>query len=154
MGTMPALELDDGNVVAESAAICQRFEALHPEPSMFGCTPLERAQIEMWDQRMELSVAHPVMHAFQHTNPISQGRLTQVKDWGKLSAQTVRGHMVWLDGEWGVCDYVVGDRYTVTDITLQCALIVAKAIGLCFEGEHANLADWFGRVTLRPSASA
>ncbi len=33
---VPALELDDGTILTESIAICRYFEALHPEPALFG----------------------------------------------------------------------------------------------------------------------
>ena len=38
---LPVLELDDGTVLTESIAICRYFEALHPEPALFGPTALE-----------------------------------------------------------------------------------------------------------------
>ena len=36
MQRMPALELDDGTVISESIAICRYFEALQPQPPLFG----------------------------------------------------------------------------------------------------------------------
>ena len=41
---VPALVLDDGTVLTESIAICRYFEALHPEPPLFGTGALETAQ--------------------------------------------------------------------------------------------------------------
>jgi len=49
---IPALELDDGTVIGESIAICRYIEELHPEPNLFGATPLERATVEMWQRRV------------------------------------------------------------------------------------------------------
>ena len=48
---MPALVLDDGTIISESIAICRYFEALHPEPPLFGTGPREAAVIEMWERR-------------------------------------------------------------------------------------------------------
>ncbi|OYY11059.1 MAG: glutathione S-transferase, partial [Rhizobiales bacterium 35-68-8] len=45
---VPVLVLDDGTVIAESMAICRYFEALHPEPNLFGRTPSEIALVDMW----------------------------------------------------------------------------------------------------------
>src|SRR3546814_9625145 len=39
-GAVPALELDDGEVICESAAICRYFEALQPDPPLFGRSPV------------------------------------------------------------------------------------------------------------------
>ncbi len=33
---MPALVLDDGTIITESIAICRYFEAVQPEPALFG----------------------------------------------------------------------------------------------------------------------
>ena len=49
-GQTPALQLDDGTVIAESIAVCRYLEALHPEPSLFGATPAALGTIEMWDR--------------------------------------------------------------------------------------------------------
>jgi glutathione S-transferase len=43
MQRVPALVLDDGTVIAESIAICRYFEALNPEPPLFGRGALESA---------------------------------------------------------------------------------------------------------------
>src|SRR5713226_3423593 len=56
LGGIPVLELDDGKCLAESVAICRYFEELHPEPALFGTGAIERATIEMWNRRMELSL--------------------------------------------------------------------------------------------------
>ena len=39
---LPVLVLDDGSALTESVAICRYFEALQPEPCLFGETPLEQ----------------------------------------------------------------------------------------------------------------
>ena len=54
MQRVPALVLDDGTMIAESIAICRYFEALHPEPALFGRGALEKAHVEMWHRRLEL----------------------------------------------------------------------------------------------------
>ena len=48
---VPVLVLDDGTVIAESIAICRYFEALQPDPPLFGRGALEVALVEMWNRR-------------------------------------------------------------------------------------------------------
>ena len=45
MRRVPALALDDGTVITESVAICRYFEALHPDPPLFGRGPLAGALV-------------------------------------------------------------------------------------------------------------
>ncbi len=52
---MPALVLDDGTVISESIAICRYFEALQPQPPLFGTGAKEIAIVEMWNRRCELT---------------------------------------------------------------------------------------------------
>ena len=66
---IPALELDDGTVIGESIAICRYIEELHPEPNLFGATPLERATVEMWQRRVEWHLLLPIAQVFRHTHP-------------------------------------------------------------------------------------
>lgn len=159
MGKLPVLELDDGTILTESIAICRYIESLHPEPNMFGTTPLETAQIEMWARRAELEIGVQVMSVFSNLNPIWVGRITQVKESGELAREKLLQRMAWLDEELGsrapeARKFLVAGRYTIADIILQCALIVAKACKVRIPEEHAHLTEWFTSVTSRPTARA
>lgn len=51
-GKVPVLELDDGCVLIESAAIIEYLEELHPDPPMIGTDdPVERARVRA-DERI------------------------------------------------------------------------------------------------------
>src|SRR4051794_10644735 len=65
----PALELDDGTVIAESIAICRYFEELHPDPPLFGVGALERARVEMWQRRLEFGLLGTVAAGFPPPPP-------------------------------------------------------------------------------------
>lgn len=60
LGQVPTLELDDGTCISETVAICRYFDEIHPEPPMFGRTPVEKAQVDMWIRRVEFTVMSPV----------------------------------------------------------------------------------------------
>ena len=60
IGTLPVLELEDGRCISESIAICRYFEELHPHPTLFGSTPQERADVEMWTRRVEHYLYLPI----------------------------------------------------------------------------------------------
>jgi len=159
MGQLPVLELDDRTIITESIAICRYIEAQHPQPNMFGTTPLETAQIEMWARRAELEFGMRVMHVFENLHPFWVGRITQVKDFGELAREKLLQRMAWLDSELGKRppeqrDFLVAGRYTIADIILQCALIVAKACQVRIPEQQTHLSQWFASVTSRPSARA
>jgi glutathione S-transferase len=59
MQRLPVLELDDGTRIAESIAICRYFEALQPDPPLFGQGALEIARVEMWNRQIEWTCWQP-----------------------------------------------------------------------------------------------
>ena len=59
-----------------------------------------------------------------------------------------------LDGELASRPYIAGDRYTVADITAQCAVLVGKNTGAPLPDDLANLGAWWQRVSGRPTARA
>ncbi len=154
LGKMPVLELDDGICITESAAICRYLDEIHAEPPLLGRTPLERAQVEMWNRRMELEILVPLMQVFSHTHEMWKGVLTQVPEWGEVCRVNALARLDWLDGEIAGRDYIVNDTYTVADITLQCALVLGKAVGVRAPENLSNVGAWFERAAGRPTARA
>ena len=159
MGKLPVLELDDGTVLTESIAICRYIEAQHPQPNMFGTTPLETARIEMWTRRAEMEIGVLVMQVFENLHPFWAGRITQVKEYGELAREKLLQRMAWLNEELGSRapderEFLVAGRYTIADIVLQCALIVAKACEVRIAEDQVHLGKWFASVTSRPTARA
>jgi len=152
---VPALVLDDGTVITESIAICRYFEESVPEPPMFGRSVLERAQVEMWNRRMELELLLPVIDAFVHTHPFWIGKRRQVREWGDARREQVITRMRWLDSELKDREFIGIDRYNVADITAQVALLTARGVAkLPIPEDHENLSRWWADVTKRPTARA
>ena len=79
---IPALVLDDGQVILETTAICRYLECLYPEPNMFGKDPMEIAQIEMWYSRVSFELMLPLMHGFRHTHPHMSALENQNNEFG------------------------------------------------------------------------
>ena len=154
MGTMPVLELDDGTHLAESIAICRYIEELHPSPPLFGASPIERARVEMWNRRMELEIMRPLQDAFLHLSPFWVGKRPQVAEYGRLQQAYARERMTWLDSDLAKRTFIVGDTYTVADITAQCGLLLGKNTGTPIPDECKHLRRWFDQVSARPTARA
>lgn len=154
LGTMPVLELDDGTLIAESMAICRYLDELHPEPNLLGSTALERAMIEMWNRRVELELLKPLSDQFRHLSPFWAGRVEQIPVWGEAARKRAFETMAWLDRELATRNFIAGDRYTVADITAQCALLLGKNTGAPIPPDLVNLSRWFAEVSQRPTARA
>ena len=122
------LELDDGTVLCESIAICRYFEEMVPEPPLFGRSTLERAQVEMWNRRMEHELLLPVIDVFVHTHPFWVGKREQLPVWGEAQRKVLVERMRWLDSELEGRAFIGIDRYNMADITAQVALLTARGV--------------------------
>jgi glutathione S-transferase len=155
MQRVPALVLDDGTVITESIAICRYFEALQPEPPLFGTSPLDIALIEMWQRRIELHLLFHVSMVFRHLHPaMKQMEVPQVPDWGEANKPRVFAFLHFLDGELKKRDYVAGHDFSVADITAMIAVDFMRVTKLAVPETLTQLKAWYAKVSSRPSAAA
>lgn len=155
LGQVPALELDDGDVITETTAICRYLDALNPEPPLFGVDALSAAKVDMWMRRVEFQLTVPVGMFWRHAHPLTAALLTQFKDFGQSNAETYANAQRWLDRE--LADgrtFLVGETYTMADICALSTVDFAKWIGLPIQDNLSNLQRWHERVSARPSAGA
>lgn len=152
---VPVLELDNGEYLSESTAICHYLEALHPEPNLCGKTPLEAAQIEMWDRQMELDLFFLLGMTFRNTTPIFKGRMPQVAEWAEVCRKGAIKKINSLNDHLGDSAYIAGERFTIADITAYIALdFFMPHIGLQIENSQQHLRAWFDKIAQRSSAKA
>ncbi len=154
LGGVPVLQLDDGTCIAESVAICRYFEETHPEPPLMGTDAVDRALVEMWQRRMELEVAIPIMQCFRNTHDFFKGRIPQVAEYGEVCRHSATKRLEWLDGELADRPFVAGERYTIADITALVGIDFGRVVGIRIAPEHKNLQRWHEAVSSRPSAKA
>jgi glutathione S-transferase len=151
----PALALNDGTVITESIAICRYFEELHPEPPLFGTSPLERGLVEMWQRRLEFGLLGPIAAAFRHLHPaMAQMEVPQVPAWGESNKPKVLEFIGFLDRHLADHEFVSGQRFTVADITGLVAIDFMKPARLALPEEAANVRRWHAALAARPSATA
>jgi glutathione S-transferase len=152
---LPVLELDDGTILTESIAICRYFEALHPEPALFGKAALEIATIEMWQRRMELNLLASVAAVFRHTHPAMLAwEVPQVKEWGEANRSKAIDFLAILDRELAGHEFAAGDAFSVADITGMIAVDFMKPAKLPVPEEMTNVRRWHSALAARPSALA
>jgi glutathione S-transferase len=152
---VPALVLDDGTVITESIAICRYFEALQPEPALFGRDALETARVEMWNRRLELHLLFPISHVFRNTHPAMKAmEVPQVPAWAEANKPRILEFIGIVDRELEGRPFISGDNFTVADITGFISLDFMKPAKLAVPDELKNLKRWHADLAARPSASA
>ena len=152
---LPVLELDDGTILTESVAICRYFEELQPEPALFGQGALGRAQVEMWQRRMEFNLMMPVAQAFRHIHPaMKEWEVPQVPEWGEANKPKAVEFLRILDRELADREFAAGDAYSIADITGMIAIDFMKPARIQVPEDCANVLRWYKAVSSRPSAGA
>jgi glutathione S-transferase len=152
---MPALELDDGTVITESIAICRYFEALQPEPPLFGRGAKEIALVEMWNRRCELNLFFGVAQVFRHTHPaMKELEVPQVPDWAEANRPRIADFLKILDDQLKDNAYIAGAHYSVADITAICAVDFMKPARVAMPEGLSHVQRWREVVSARPSAKA
>ncbi len=155
LGLTPVLELDDGTTLSESVAICRYLDELHPDPPLFGTTPLERAQVAMWNRRVELELMDTVGHIAQHTFEFFATRRIQVPAFAEAEREMTARKLAWLDGEFADGrPFAAGDTFTMADITGMCAAMVIGLLEIPVSAELKHVNGWFDRLRARPSWDA
>ncbi len=149
---LPLLKLPDGTVLTESIAICRYFEALFPEPNLFGIGAKEMAQIEMWQRRIELEFVFRVAQAFRHTHrAMADWEVPQVPEWGEANRPKAIKFAQLLNQRLAEYAYVCGDRFTVADITAIIGLDLSKPAKIIYPEEFEHLNGWADRIRQRKS---
>jgi glutathione S-transferase len=151
----PVLVVDDGTIIAETIAICRYFEELFPDPPLFGTGALSRAQVEMWQRRIELGLFNAVAAVFRHLHPaMSEMEQPQVREWGEANKLKVFKFLKVLDDHLSRHQFVCGDSFTVADITGMVSIDFMKPAKLVVPDDLVHVRRWYEAVKARPSSTA
>ena len=143
-GRIPALELEDGTVLAESAAI---LFYLAEGTSFLPESRLERAQVLQWlffeqySHEPFIAVARFILHVLPEDNP-RRAELPRLEKGGHAALgvmeQRLEGH-----------PFLVAGRYTIADIALYAYTHVADEGGFDL-APYPAVRAWLDRVAAQP----
>lgn len=156
-GKVPVLELDDGSCIAESVAICRYFEALQPQPALFGETAADIARIDMVNRQLEFELLAPVGQAWVNGPVVARAMpdREQIPAAKVVGEKAARSFYRRLDAALADQAYMAGDTYSVADITALCVIDFAAAlVDLKPDPALQHLWRWHETVSGRPSAAA
>jgi len=154
-GQLPALELDNGTVIAETVVICDYLEELHPEPALIGKTLEERAETRMWNRRVEQKITENIYNGFRFAEGLQlfENRMRCLPEAAAGLKAIAQDGLSWLDEQMKDKEFICGDRLTVADLVLYCCTDFASGVGQSIDTELKNVSSWFSRVDGRPSAA-
>jgi glutathione S-transferase len=138
LGRVPALELEDGSFVFESAAICLALADLHPDANLI--PPLgtsERARAYQWVLFAVAELEGPLYRWIREsTDETAHERFAQ-------AATAIEGEL----GRRG--DWLLGERFSVAD--LMCASVLGAAQSRGLLAPWPGLEAYLARAEARPA---
>ena len=159
--TVPALQLDDGTVLPDNAAIAAWAEAAQPEPALMGRTPLEKAEIASWNSRTEFEGLLAIAEALRNSAPAMKGRaltgpapVDQIPELAQRGLARAQRFFDVLDAHLAERDFIVTDRFSIADITAVVMVDFARVVRLKPTETHPNIRRWREALASRPSLSA
>lgn len=151
--TLPALVLDDGTVLTQVIGICTYLEAIYPDKPLLGTTPLEKALVSSWDQKIYSMLFMAIAEALRNSSPGMKGRaLPGPLDVEQIPELAERGKFR-LNWAWGELDreladrkWIAGDNFSFADIDMAVCAGFSGWVK-CSPGEDlANLQAYLARV--------
>ena len=156
--TVPALQLEDGAVLTDNAAIAAWAEAAHPNPPLFGTTPLDKAEIASWNSKIELECLAAIAEAMRNTAPAMKDRAlpgpvgyAQIPELGARGLARLIDFLTRFDAHLADRDYVARSGFSIADITAGVATDFARVLKLDASENRPNVAAWRARLAERAS---
>ena len=151
LGQVPALVLEDGEVLTESRTICDYLDAVSGRPLLFGDSPLERARIGMWDRRAEMGLFNPAVDYGHHTHPMFAGRLAQFPDWASTLVPRAEAVLDLVTEQLGRSKFVAGDDLSAADFTAALGYFLFVGFGAIEPRGDDPLRRWAETMVARDS---
>lgn len=140
-GYVPALVLDNGKVLTEGAAIVQYIADLKPESGLAPANGSEaRYELQSWLSFISTELHKPFGSLF---NP------AQSADWKAAAQALLSKRLDWLATQLGEREFLLGDRFTVTDGYLFTVLGWANLVGFSLDA-WPSLQAYRTRIGARP----
>ena len=147
-GTVPAIELDDGRVLAESNAILMYLA--HGTPYLPDDL-FERAKVSQWlcfeQERIESQVG--ALRHWRLTGKLARRPQVLVE----LKRAAGRNALEILEREFAMRDFIAGERYGIADIALFAYASRAEEADFDLQ-PYPHLRAWIARVQSQPGFGA
>ena len=160
-GEVPTLQLDDGSCISQTNAICRYLEDIFPDTPLFGRTPLERAQVESQNHFIHMNGILAGTEAFRNSSPNFSNRAisgphayAQIPELAERGLKRIDNLFTDLDKHFASQQYLVGDYFSVADITAFSTIGFTRWVNKSIPSHCAHLQRWYDEVASRPSSKA
>ena len=144
--TVPALVLDNGEVLSDAISICLYIDELYPDKPLFGRNSVEKSQIVGWDHKIFTDGLIAIAEIYRNSVPFFEGRgLSGMQGIEQIPALIERGKIRLqhffnsMERALTNRDYLVGSRLSFADIDLLVVCDFAQWVELGIPDECTYL---------------
>jgi glutathione S-transferase len=138
---VPALQLDNGEVLTEGAVIVQYLADQKPDAGMIPTAgSMERYRLQEWLNFIATEIHKGFSPLFNPNAP------KEIRDAGM---ERLSGRLTWLENALGKKPYLMGDKMTVADAYLFTCLRWSARTNVDL-GKWPGIRDFMGRMNARP----
>jgi glutathione S-transferase len=152
-GEVPVLALSSGPALADSRAITEYLDEVHPEPPLFGQTPVARAEarrlVAWFDEKFFAEVGVYLIYEKITKRLLAHGE----PDSHSVRAghANIHQHLKYLTWLTESRRWLAGDNFSIADITAAAHLSCVDYLGDVPWAEFPEAKDWYARIKSRPS---
>ena len=151
-GKVPVLKVD-GRFMAESAAICEWIEEMHPTPSLMPATPDERAEVRRlvcwFDDKFHSEVTTNLLGERVNKKLMKQG-YPESKNI-KAGSQKIKFHLDYMAWLLDHRRWLAGNAMTLADFAAAAHLSSLDYISDVDWNRSENVKDWYAKIKSRPA---
>jgi glutathione S-transferase len=150
---VPVLEDEDGEVVADSYAICEYLEERYPEPALIGATLAERAEtrrLAAWfDDKFHGEVTSPLINEKVFKKFMQMGEPSS--EAIRAACENVHGHLDYIAYLAEQRNWLAGESVSLADLAAGAHLSCVDYLGHVPWDKHPGAKTWYARLKSRPS---
>lgn len=152
LGRVPALILDDGFCVFDSAVITDYADTIGDAPALIPRDPRARLRVKRWEALADGIMDSAVIVRTESQRPEPQQNLAALE----LHNAAISRALEHASATLGANPWCDGDALTLADLALVSALIYLnlRQPGRDWRSAYPNLGAWFERISARPSVAA
>jgi glutathione S-transferase len=154
LGRIPAMEDESGRPLADSSIIAEYLEERFPKPALLPADPYDRARVRWFDEYADGGMAPNLTGKIFFQRVISAKLLRNAIDEKIVSSGLAEmpRFLAYLERELGSNTYLVGNAFTLADISVASQLINLRHAGVEVDAaQFPGVARWFAHIVARPS---
>ncbi len=151
-GKVPVLRLD-GQIMSESAAICEYIEETRPEPPLMPKTPEARFEVRRlvgwFDDKFHHEVTSKLL--YERVNKKMTGQGYPDSKNVKEGARAIKYHLDYMAWLLDHRRWLAGDQMTLADFAAAAHLSALDYISDVDWNRSAAVKDWYAKIKSRPA---